>query len=352
MSKMKVLAKLKSEPGIWESTADIPTIGVSDVLIKIHKTAICGTDLHIYNWDDWAKKTIPVPMHVGHEYVGEIVKIGSEVKDIKIGDRVSGEGHIACGHCRNCKSGKEHLCIHTIGVGVTREGAFAEFLSIPAKNAFKVPDDIPDDIVSVFDPLGNAVHTALSFDLIGEDVLITGAGPVGLFASQIARFVGARHVVITDINLYRLKIAEKMGATRTINLSDCKEPGDSLKKLKAVMDELGMTEGFDVGLEMSGNPNAFRDMLTTMNNGGNIAFLGIPSKPFEIDWSELVFKGITVKGIYGREMFETWYKMASMLQSGLDVSPVITHNLPVDKFLEGFELMKAGNCGKVILDWS
>lgn len=352
MSKMKVLAKLKSEPGIWGSTADIPSIGVSDVLIKIRKTAICGTDLHIFNWDDWAKKTIPVPMHVGHEYVGEIVKIGSEVKDLKVGDRVSGEGHIACGHCRNCKGGKEHLCIHTIGVGVTREGAFAEFLSIPAKNAFKVPDDIPDDIVSVFDPLGNAVHTALSFDLIGEDVLITGAGPVGLFASQIARFVGARHVVITDINPYRLKIAEKMGATRTINLSDCKEPGDSLKKLKAVMGDLGMSEGFDVGLEMSGNPNAFRDMLTTMNNGGNIAFLGIPSKPFEIDWSELVFKGITVKGIYGREMFETWYKMASMLQSGLDVSPVITHNLPVDKFLEGFELMKAGNCGKVILDWS
>ena len=352
MSKMKVLAKLKSEPGIWESTADIPTIGVSDVLIKIHKTAICGTDLHIYKWDDWAQKTIPVPMHVGHEYVGEIVKIGSEVKELKVGDRVSGEGHIACGHCRNCKGGKEHLCIHTVGVGVTREGAFAEFLAIPAKNAFKVPDDIPDDIVSVFDPLGNAVHTALSFDLVGEDVLITGAGPVGLFASQIARFVGARHVVITDINPYRLKIAEKMGATRTINLSDCKEPGDSLKKLKAVMDELGMIEGFDVGLEMSGNPNAFRDMLTTMNNGGNIAFLGIPSKPFEIDWSELVFKGITVKGIYGREMFETWYKMASMLQSGLDVSPVITHSLPVDKFLEGFELMKAGNCGKVILDWS
>ncbi len=351
MGKMRVLAKLKSEPGIWESTADIPKIGVSDVLIKIHKTAICGTDLHIYNWDDWAQKTIPVPMHVGHEYVGEIVEIGSEVKGLKVGDRVSGEGHIACGHCRNCKSGKEHLCIHTIGVGVTREGAFAEFLAIPAKNAFKIPEGISDDIVSVFDPLGNSVHTALSFDLVGEDVLITGAGPVGLFASQIARFVGARHVVVTDINPYRLKIAEQMGASRVINLSDCKQPSDSLDKLKSVMSDLGMTEGFDVGMEMSGNPFAFRDMLSTMNNGGNIAFLGIPSKPFEIDWSQLVFKGITVKGIYGREMFETWYKMASMLQSGLDISPVITHRFPVDKFLEGFELMKSGNCGKVILEW-
>ena len=351
MSKMRVLAKLKSEPGIWESTAEIPKIGVSDVLIKIHKTAICGTDLHIYNWDDWAQKTVPVPMHVGHEYVGEIVEIGSEVKGLKVGDRVSGEGHISCGYCRNCKGGKEHLCIQTIGVGVTREGAFAEFLAIPAKNAFKIPEGISDDIVSVFDPLGNSVHTALSFDLIGEDVLITGAGPVGLFASQIARFVGARHVVITDINPYRLKIAEKMGATRTINLSDCKEPGDSLKKLKAVMNELGMSEGFDVGLEMSGNPNAFRDMLTTMNNGGSIAFLGIPSKPFEIDWSELVFKGITVKGIYGREMFETWYKMASLIQSGLDLSPIITHHYNIDDFQQGFDVMRSGQSGKVILNW-
>ena len=349
--KMRVLAKLKPELGIWDSISDIPEIGVSDVLIKIHKTAICGTDLHIYMWDNWAQKTIPVPMHVGHEYVGEIVSIGSEVENFKIGDRVSGEGHIACSKCRNCRGGREHLCIDTVGVGVTRSGAFAEYLAIPAKNAFKVPSDISDDIVSVFDPLGNSVHTALAFDLVGEDVLITGAGPVGLFAAQIAKFVGARNIVITDINSYRLNLARKMGINNAIDLSDCKAEGESFSKIKSVIKSLGMKEGFDVGMEMSGSEYAFRDMLNTMNNGANIAFLGIPSKPFAIDWSSFVFKGITIKGIYGREMFETWYKMTSMLQSGLDVSPVITHKLPINKYLDGFELMRSGQCGKVILDW-
>ena len=356
---MKVLSKLKSEPGIWLSEAAKPEIKRNEVLIKIKKTAICGTDLHIYNWDSWAQKTIPVPMHVGHEYVGEIVEVGKDVKGFKIGDRVSGEGHIACGHCRNCRCGRQHLCIQTEGVGVTRPGAFAEYLSLPAQNAFKVPDNISDDIVSILDPLGNAVHTALSFNLTGEDVLITGAGPVGLFAVAIARFSGAKNIVITDINQYRLDIAMKLGATRTVNLSDLPKPSSdsnsssspSLEMLKQVMSDLSIVEGFDVGMEMSGNQFAFKDMLSTMNHGGNIAFLGIPAQPFAIDWGDLVFKGITVKGIYGREMFDTWYKMSSMIQSGLDVSAVITHHFPVDQYLEGFELMRSGKCGKVILDW-
>lgn len=368
---MKVLSKLKSEPGIWMAEAAKPGIKHDEVLIKIKKTAICGTDLHIYNWDDWAQKTIPVPMHVGHEYIGEIVDLGKDVKGFKIGDRVSGEGHLACGHCRNCRCGRKHLCIQTEGVGVTRPGAFAEYLALPAHNAFKIPDNISDDIVSIFDPLGNSVHTALSFSLTGEDVLITGAGPVGLFAVAIARFSGAKNIVITDINQYRLDIAMKLGATRAVNLSGLSQPHsgldpkldpksdpklasgsrESLEMLKQVMSELSITEGFDVGMEMSGNQFAFHDMLSTMNHAGNIAFLGIPAKPYAIDWSELVFKGITVKGIYGREMFDTWYKMVSMIQSGLDVSAVITHHFPVDKYLDGFELMRSGMCGKVILDW-
>ncbi len=325
---------------------DVPTpqAGHNDVLIKISKTAICGTDIHIYNWDEWAQKTIPVPMHVGHEFVGTIVEVGSEVKGFKPGDRVSGEGHITCGHCRNCRAGRRHLCRNTVGVGVNRPGCFAEYLSIPAFNVFKLPDEITDDVASILDPLGNAVHTALSFDLVGEDVLITGAGPIGIMASAICRHVGARHIVITDVNDYRLDLAKKIGASRTVNVAN--------EKLDDVIPQLGMTEGFDVGLEMSGVPTAFRDMLRTMHHGGRIGLLGIPPGDTAIDWNQVIFKGLVIKGIYGREMFETWYKMASMIQSGLDVTPVITHHFGVDEFQKGFETMRSGQSGKVILDWA
>ncbi|GGY21581.1 L-threonine 3-dehydrogenase [Paludibacterium paludis] len=341
---MKVLSKLKSERGLWMADAPVPEVGPNDLLIRIRKTAICGTDIHIYSWDEWAKKTIPVPMHVGHEYVGTVAGMGSEVRGFKIGDRVSGEGHITCGHCRNCRAGRRHLCRNTVGVGVNREGAFAEYLVIPAFNAFPIPDDISDDLAAIFDPFGNAVHTALSFNLVGEDVLITGAGPIGIMAVAIARHVGARHVVITDVNDYRLDLARKMGATRAVNVAR--------EDLRAVMAELGMTEGFDVGLEMSGNPQAFRQMLDTMNHGGKVALLGIPPADTSIDWNHVIFKGLEIKGIYGREMFETWYKMVALLQSGLDISPIITHHFPVDRFEEGFEAMLSGQSGKVILDWA
>ncbi|WP_193161108.1 L-threonine 3-dehydrogenase [Microbulbifer hainanensis] len=340
---MKALSKLKSEPGIWLTDVDVPEPGHNDLLIKIHKTAICGTDMHIYNWDEWSQKTIPVPMVVGHEYVGEVVGMGQEVAGFEIGDRVSGEGHITCGHCRNCRAGRRHLCRNTYGVGVDRQGAFAEYLVIPALNAFKIPDNISDELASIFDPFGNAVHTALSFDLVGEDVLITGAGPIGIMAAAVARHVGARHVVITDINDYRLDLAKKMGATRTVNVSQ--------EKLPDVMKEIGMTEGFDVGLEMSGVPVAFRDMLSAMNHGGKIAMLGIPSGEMAINWSEVIFKGLVIKGIYGREMFETWYKMASLIQSGLDLTPIITHQFGIDDFQKGFDTMGSGESGKVILNW-
>lgn len=340
---MKTLAKLKNEPGIWMRDEPIPEYGPNDLLIKIRKTAICGTDIHIYKWDDWAQKTIPVPMTVGHEYSGVVAAMGSEVRGFAIGDRVSGEGHITCGHCRNCRAGRVHLCRNTTGVGVNRPGAFGEYLVIPAYNAFKLPDAISDDIAAIMDPLGNAVHTALSFDLVGEDVLITGAGPIGCMAVAIAKHVGARNVVITDVNEFRLDLARKMGATRAVNAAK--------EKLADVMSELGMTEGFDVGLEMSGNGAAFRDMLTAMNHGGKIALLGIPAPDTVIDWNQVIFKGLVVKGIYGREMFETWYKMAAMLQSGLDVSPIITHHYTVDDFQQGFEIMASGQSGKVILDW-
>ena len=299
--------------------------------------------MHIYNWDEWSQKTIPVPMVVGHEYVGEVVGMGQEVAGFKIGDRVSGEGHITCGHCRNCRAGRRHLCRNTEGVGVNRAGAFAEYLVIPAFNAFRIPDNISDDMASIFDPFGNAVHTALSFDLVGEDVLITGAGPIGIMAAAVAKHVGARHVVITDLNPYRLELAEKMGATRAVNVGTT--------SLKDVMNELGMTEGFDVGLEMSGVPAAFRDMLDKMNNGGKVAMLGIPPTDVAVDWNQVIFKGLTIKGIYGREMFETWYKMASLLQSGLDISPVITHQYSIDDFQKGFDTMGSGQSGKVILNW-
>jgi threonine 3-dehydrogenase len=343
MAKMRALVKSKGEVGIWMGDAEVPEVGPNDVKIRIHKTAICGTDIHIYNWDDWAKKTIPVPMHVGHEYVGEIVEIGSHVNGFAIGDRVSGEGHITCGFCRNCRAGKRHLCRNTVGVGVNRPGAFADYLVIPALNAFKLPASISDDVASFLDPLGNATHTALSFDMVGEDVLITGAGPIGCMAVAIARHVGARHVVITDVNDYRLDLAKKMGATRAVN--------PSKTSLKEVMSELHMTEGFDVGLEMSGNGHAFRDLLAVMNHGGRVAILGIPPDGVAIDWNQVIFKGLILKGIYGREMFETWYKMVAMLESGLDVTPVLTHRFKVDAYQEAFETMRSGQSGKVVLDW-
>jgi threonine 3-dehydrogenase len=340
---MKALSKLKAEPGIWMTDAPKPEVGHNDLLIKIRKTAICGTDVHIYKWDDWAQKTIPTPMVVGHEYVGEVVDMGQEVRGFKVGDRVSGEGHITCGYCRNCRAGRVHLCRNTIGVGVNREGSFAEYLVIPAYNAFKIPDNISDDLASIFDPFGNAVHTALSFDLVGEDVLITGAGPIGIMAAAVAKHVGARHVVITDVNEYRLDLAKKMGATRAVNVSK--------ENLKDVMKELGMTEGFDIGLEMSGVPTAFNAMLNSMNHGGKIAMLGIPPSDMAIDWNQVIFKGLVIKGIYGREMFETWYKMASLIQSGLNLEPIITHRFHVDDFQVGFDTMISGQSGKVILSW-
>ena len=340
---MKSLVKSHSQQGIWLEDTAKPEVGHNDLLIKIRKTAICGTDMHIYNWDDWAQKTIPVPRVVGHEYVGEVVDMGQEVQGFKVGDRVSGEGHITCGHCRNCRAGRRHLCRNTEGVGVNRAGAFAEYLVIPAFNAFKIPDNISDDLASIFDPFGNAVHTALSFDLVGEDVLITGAGPIGIMAAAVARHVGARHVVITDVNPYRLALAEKMGVTRAVNVAE--------ENLKDVMNQLGMTEGFDIGLEMSGVPVAFRDMLNNMNNGGKIAMLGIPPQDVAIDWNQVIFKGLVIKGIYGREMFETWYKMASLIQSGLDISPIITHQFSIDEFQQGFDTMGSGHSGKVILNW-
>jgi len=340
---MKALAKLTPSVGLTLTDVEKPEVGHNDVLIKIKRTAICGTDIHIWKWDDWAQKTIPVPMHVGHEYVGEIVAMGQEVSGFQVGDRVSGEGHITCGFCRNCRAGRRHLCRNTVGVGVNRPGAFAEYLVIPAFNAFKIPDDISDDLASIFDPFGNATHTALSFNLVGEDVLITGAGPIGVMAAAIARHVGARNVVITDVNDYRLELARKMGATRAVNVSR--------ENLRSVMEDLHMREGFDVGLEMSGVPSAFTSMLEHMNHGGKIALLGIPPASTAIDWNQVIFKGLEIKGIYGREMFETWYKMVAMLQSGLDLSPLVTHRYPVAQFQAGFDAMLSGQSGKVILDW-
>ena len=340
---MRALAKTKREPGIWMTQAQKPAVGHNDVLIRIRKTAICGTDMHIYNWDDWSQKTIPVPMTVGHEYVGVVEAIGVEVRGLRIGQRVSGEGHIVCGHCRNCRAGRRHLCRNSKGVGVNRPGAFADYLVIPAENAFPIPDDIPDEIASILDPFGNAAHTALSFDLVGEDVLITGAGPIGIMAAAICRHVGARHVVITDMNSYRLELATRMGASRAVNIEK--------ESLAEVMRELGMVEGFDVGLEMSGVPAAFRQMLEVMNHGGKIAMLGIPPAEAAIDWTQVIFKGLLIKGIYGREMFETWYKMIAMIQSGLDLTPMITHRFDVVEYLKGFETMGSGRSGKVVLSW-
>jgi len=341
---MKALIKKEPVEGIWMSDEPEPEVGPNDVKIRIQKTAICGTDVHIYNWDEWSQRTVPVPMITGHEFVGEVVEMGSQVVGFEHGQRVSGEGHITCGHCRNCRAGKRHLCRNTQGVGVNRPGCFAEYLVIPAGNAFPLPDSISDDVASFLDPLGNATHTALSFDMVGEDVLITGAGPIGCMAAAIARHVGARHVVLTDVNDYRLELGRRMGASRVLNVTR--------EKIEDVMAQLGMTEGFDVGLEMSGNAAAFKNMLATMNNGGRVAILGIPPGEVAIDWSRVIFKGLILKGIYGREMFETWYKMRSMLQSGLDVMPILTHHFHVDDFQKGFDVMRSGRSGKVVLDWS
>jgi len=341
---VRALVKAKAEPGIWMQEVPEPEIGPNDVLIKVRKASICGTDIHIWNWDAWSQKTIKVPMVIGHEFMGEVAKLGAEVTGYEVGDRVSGEGHITCGHCRNCRAGKRHLCRNTVGLGVNRPGSFAEYVSLPAFNVFRVPKEIPDEIASFFDPLGNAVHTALSFDLVGEDVLITGAGPIGVMAAAISKHVGARHVVVTDLNPYRLELARKLGATRAVDVRT--------ETLGDVMRSLGMTEGFDVGMEMSGNDRAFRDMLSVMNNGGRVAILGIPPNEVSIDWNQVIFKGLVLKGVYGREMFETWYKMVAMLQSGLDVAPVVTHRFPAAQYAEAFEAMRSGQSGKVILDWT
>lgn len=340
---MKALVKSKSEEGLWLEDVPEPEVGPSDVLIKINKTSICGTDVHIWKWDKWAQKTIPVGMTVGHEYSGTIAAIGSGVTDFEVGERVSGEGHIVCGHCRNCLAGRRHLCPNTMGVGVNRTGAFAEYLSIPARNAYKVDESISEDIISTFDPLGNAVHTALSWDMVAEDVLITGAGPIGCMAAAVAKFAGARHVVVTDVNPYRLDLATKLGATRVVDVS--KESLSDVKK------ELGMNEGFDVGLEMSGHPSGLNDILTHSSNGAKVSLLGIFPDNVAIDWDKVIFKGLVLKGIYGREMFETWYKMTSMIRAGLDISPVITHRYHYTDFVKGFETMLSGQSGKVVLNW-
>jgi len=341
---LKALVKLKPEEGLW--MADVPEQepGHNDIKIKIRKTAICGTDVHIFNWDEWSRNTVKPPLVIGHEYSGEIVALGKEVRGYAVGDRVSGEGHITCGHCRNCRAGKTHLCRNTVSVGVNRAGAFAEYLVIPAFNAFKLSRAISDDVAAVFDPLGNAVHTALSFDLLGEDVLVSGAGPIGLMAAAVCRHAGARNVVISDINEYRLDLARRMGVTRAINAVN--------ETPRHIMAELGMNEGFDVGLEVSGAPAAFRNLLEAMNHGGKVALLGFLPRDTQIDWNDIILKGLFIKGVYGREMFETWYKMAALIHGGLDVGPVITHHYHIDEFQKGFDAMRSGLSGKVVLDWS
>jgi threonine 3-dehydrogenase len=340
---MKALVKSKAEPGLWLAQVEMPKIGINDVLVKVHRTAICGTDLHIYNWDEWAQKTIPVPMTVGHEFVGEIVDVGSNVVDFHSGQLVSGEGHVVCGRCRHCMAGKRHFCPNTSGIGVNRTGAFAEYIALPMSNIWLHRPNIDKDIAAIFDPFGNATHTALQWPLLGEDVLITGAGPIGCMAAAVARHAGARNIVITDVNPYRLELAGKLGATRTVNALE--------EKLKDIQQELGMVEGFDVGLEMSGNPQALNDMIANMNHGGKISILGIPSEQTQIDWNRVIFSMLTLKGIYGREMYDTWYKMSMMVETGLDLSPIITHRLHYTDFQQGFDAMRSGEAGKVILNW-
>jgi len=344
METMLALVKKEAKPGLWLEKAPVPRIDINDVLIKVLRTGICGTDVHIYEWDAWAQKTIPVPMVVGHEFVGQIVDVGSNVSDFHVGEIVSGEGHVVCGRCRNCLAGRRHLCKDTRGVGVNRPGAFAEYLSLPMTNVWGHDPHIPRDVQAIFDPLGNAVHTALQFDVLGEDVLITGAGPIGVMAARIVRHAGARHVVVTDVNPFRLELARKMGATLAIDVRD--------RSIASTQEELGMKEGFDVGLEMSGNPSAFRDMLANICHGGKIAMLGIPTQDIAINWQTVVFNMITIRGIYGREMYETWYKMTVMLQSGLDITPVITHRYGFQDFEKGFDAMRSAQSGKVILTWN
>ncbi len=342
-NQMKALVKSKPETGLWLEHVPVPEPGPQDVLIKVRKSAICGTDVHIWKWDEWSSKTVPVPMVVGHEFCGEIVDCGSAARKYNIGQRVSGEGHLVCGACRNCRAGRGQLCRNTLGVGVHRAGAFAEYLCIPESNVVPIPDDIPDEIAAVFDPLGNAVHTALSFDLVGEDVLVTGSGPIGIMGALVAQKVGARKVVITDISPYRIALAKKLGVQHVVDVST--------DTLRDVMDDIGMAEGFDVGLEMSGAAPAMRQMISRMNNGGKIALLGIAPTEFAVDWNEIIFKMLTVKGIYGREMYETWYKMIALVQSGLDISDLITHRITIDDFEDGFAAMLSGNAGKVVMDW-
>ena len=341
---MKALVKKKAEKGLWMEEVPIPRVDTNEVLIRIQKTAVCGTDLHIYKWNEWARRTISPPIVIGHEFVGVVEKVGIGVTHYKEGDIVSGEGHITCGYCRNCRAGKRHLCHRTVGVGIHRDGAFAEFLVIPEQNVWPVHPDIPLEVASCFDPYGNAVHTALSFKMVGEDVLITGAGPIGLMAIPICKFVGARFVVITDVNEYRLRLAMELGATKTVNVTT--------ETIEDTMKTLGMTNGFDVGLEMSGHASALNNILQSMYNGGKVALLGLLSRSTQINWDDIIFKGLIVKGIYGREMFESWYKMTQMLRSGLDISNVITHRIPIDSFQEGFDILESGECGKIILEWS
>ncbi len=340
---MHALVKERAAVGLWLADLPEPQPGLNDVKIRVHKTGICGTDLHIYKWDAWAQKTIPVPMAVGHEFVGEVVAVGANVTDFHPGEIVSGEGHVVCGRCRNCLAGRRHLCAHTQGVGVNRQGAFAEYVVLPMSNVWHHAPEIDPEVASIFDPFGNAVHTALSFELLGEDVLITGAGPIGVMGCAVARHAGARYVVVTDLNPYRLELARKMGATLAV------DPRET--PLEEVQRRLGMKEGFDVGLEMSGSPAAFNSLIANMAHGGKIALLGIPDREMAIDWNAVIFNMLTIKGIYGREMYETWYKMTVMLQSGLDIRPVITHRFHYTEFQQGFDAMLSGNCGKVILDW-
>ena len=341
---MKALVKSRAEQGLWLEDVPVPEIGINDVLIRVRYTGICGTDVHIYQWDEWAQKTIPVPMAIGHEFVGEIVAVGSNVNDFYPGDIVSGEGHVTCGRCRNCLAGRRHLCAHTLGVGVNRPGAFAEFISLPMTNIWRHDPKINQEVAAIFDPFGNAVHTALSFPVLGEDVLITGAGPIGIMAIPVVKHAGARHIVITDMNPYRLELAKKMGATLAVNAAET--------TLAEVQQQLGMQEGFDVGLEMSGNAQALRDMIANMAHGGKIASLGIPAKEAPMNWRDVIFNMLTIKGIYGREMYETWYKMSVMLESGVDIEPVITHRFAYSDFQKGFDAMISGQTGKVVLDWT
>jgi threonine 3-dehydrogenase len=340
---MKALVKAKAEPGLWMQEVPEPEIGPDDVLIRVRKTSICGTDLHIHSWDNWAQSTIPVPMVVGHEFTGEIVDLGANVEGLHVGERVSGEGHITCGHCRNCRGGRREFCHNHQSVGVSRPGAYAEYLSLPAQNVFPVPDHIAEDVAAVLDPLGNATHTALAFDVVGEDILITGAGPIGIMAAAIVRHIGARFVAMTDVNDYRLDLARQMGVDRAIDVRS--------ESLDAVMEDLGMVEGWDVGLEMSGNESAFNQLLEAMNHGGRVAVLGIPPGDVRLEVNQVIFKGLTMRGIYGRRIFETWYKMSAMLQTGLVIDPVITHRFAAEEFEDAFALVRSGRCGKVLMEW-